>query len=455
MVSNDIYNSKEKYENYCNNFSNLTTGISNFTKGTKEKKIRKRKYICVNPANIKCFTALSNHFEIADISYIRRLRVFRVLIFICNYIPKDLVKAERDDIDEVIRQVRRANWAISTQREFIMDCKFIWRTLFPEKDNKGRVDETITPYPVRHLSGKVDKSKEKRENTTFKPSEFERLLSTFSQDTRIQAFLALSVESLGRPQELLYLKIKNITIQNNYAEIEVTSHGKEGCKLLRCIDSFFYVSKWLNEHPLKNNPEAYFFINLGKTNKYEQMTIENINKHLRIHCTLCNMKKITSYDLKRSGITLSRLRGDSDADIQHRAGWTSTKQLKVYDYSSQRDSFKRELVQRGLMLPDESTKDLHIIKVCVFCRTTNGFAETICIKCKRPLDTKALLKKEEDKEKRIDELTRRMDDMQQAMGIFRSEDLPEVMAMIKEGIMRFRKKGEKEQRDPTEGWDNN
>ena len=99
-----------------------------------------------------------------------------------------------------------------SKQDFIRDTKYIWRTLFPDKDEKGRPDETVMPYVVRHLNDRMDKSKEKLRDDKITWNEFEKILNYFNNDIRIQAYLFLALESLGRPQELLYTKIRDVEI---------------------------------------------------------------------------------------------------------------------------------------------------------------------------------------------------------------------------------------------------
>jgi hypothetical protein len=44
----------------------------------------------------------------------------------------------------------------------------------------------------------------------------------------MQAYISLAVESLARPQELLYLKVRDVETHENYARISISEHGKEG-----------------------------------------------------------------------------------------------------------------------------------------------------------------------------------------------------------------------------------
>jgi len=98
-------------------------------------------------------------------------------------------------------------------------------------------------------------------------------------------------------------------------------------------------------------------------------------------------KPITCYSLKRNGVTFARLRGESDVEIQHRARWTSTKQLKTYDLSSQEDSFRIALAKRGLIKDDKYKEFLPRTKTCLFCGFDKiGFTEDTCPKCLHVID---------------------------------------------------------------------
>jgi len=220
-----------------------------------------------------------------------------------------------------------------------------------------------------------------------------KIVQYFDKDPKIQAYLMLAFESLGRPQELLYTKVKDYEFYDEYAKIWISEHGKEGCGFLQCIDSYPYIQKWFKIHPLRNNPEAYFFINQSNRNLNKQLTNTNINKRLRNACKHLGIKKsITCYSLKRNGITYRRIRGDSDTQIQHAARWTSTKQLKVYDMSNQEDALKVELIKRGLVdaTKEEEKRFKPQFKKCQFCGVKNGFTTEFCTGCHRPMNRKKI-----------------------------------------------------------------
>ena len=116
---------------------------------------------------------------------------------------------------------------------------------------------------------------------------FEKIVNYFASDQRIQAYLTISFESLKRPQELLDVKIGGVELYDNYAKL-YGSRGKEGPVLIQCIDSYPYLIKWLEVHPLKNDKNAFLFINTGNTNTLKQLKPGTINKRQERGNGQCN-----------------------------------------------------------------------------------------------------------------------------------------------------------------------
>jgi len=395
MAENDIYNSEQKYKLFIENLDRLAI------KPEDRKKLHggKVKYYCKNKKNLDYFKKLFSVFEAKDTSYIRRCRLIQTMKVIGYATEKDLADCDREDIGKIVAYMHQVYMSPKSKQDFIRDLKYMWKVLFPEKDEKGRPDETLMPYNVRHLSDRIDKSKEKLRNDRISWEEFEKILNYFNKEPKIQAYLFIALESLGRPQELLYIKMKDVELYDNYAKVFISEHGKEGTGFLQCIDSFSYVYKWYNQHPLKYDRNAFFFINTnGTTKRNKQLRPHNINKMLRNVCKNLNIhKNITAYSLKRNGVTFRRLRGDSDVEIQHAARWTSTKQLKTYDMSKQEDAFKPKT------------------KICIFCNKHNSITIEACENCGRPLDRNRIREQEKLKEKSYIQIREEIDKIKSEM----------------------------------------
>ena len=394
MAENDIYNNKKKYEDFKQNLELFLLKPENRSNGKY-----KGKYYCKNKENLEWFVQLFKAFEAKDISYVRRNRLLMSMKLICHASNKNLRDLDRDGINNVVSFMHTAYKSPKSKSDFIIDIKHMWKILFPEKDERGRIDDNLVPYPVRHLSPKIDKSKEKRRYDKLTYEEFEKVVNFFANDARMQFYLTLSLESFGRPQEILYIKIKDVELYDNYAKIWISEHGKEGIGFLQCIDSFPYLIRWMEKHPFKNDKDSFLFVNLSDREFGQQFKPKNINNKLKTACKYLKIDKpVTAYSLKRNGVTFRRLRGDSDMEIQHAARWTSTKQLKTYDQSHQEEALKIELVKRGI-IQDKKYKDLQPkVKECFICWAKHGFTATTCDTCKRPLDREKVRVLEQKKE---------------------------------------------------------
>jgi len=421
MAEDDIYGSKKKYEKFKDNLNSLLAPKSS------EHKRGSYKYYCRNPQNIEYFKSLFTHFEARDISFIRRLRLLQTMKMIVYHTEKKLADCERQDIDKLMAAMHNTYNSPKSKANFVTDMKHLWKLLFPELDALGRPDETVIPYVVRHVSSQIDRSRQKLRKDKLTWDDFQRLIDFFGSDPRIQAYMMLALESLGRPQELLYLKLKNIEHYTNYAKIYLADHGKEGPGLLQCIDSYPYLIRWLEIHPFKNDPEAFLFINIGHTNPGKQLRPESINKMLRQACRALGINKpITCYSLKRNGVTFRRLRGESDVEIQHVARWTSAKQLKTYDLSTQDEAYNLTLKKRGLIETGqkEITQNMQS-NTCPYCNEKVGFTEKICPKCKHLLDRQAVIS-EQKKDEELKTLRTTVANMDARFENFKTELMAEI-----------------------------
>jgi len=405
MVENDIYDNEKRYLAFKANLKDFA----------HKPDAGKRKYYCKNKANLAHFKRLFDVFESQDISYVRRNKLLGNFKLICYSTEKNLKDCSREDINSTVAQMHQLYDSPKSKADFIKDLKHIWRITFPEKDEKGREDEKAVPYVVRHLSAKMDKSKEKLRGDRLTLEEYDKIVAYFSKNPMMQAFIMLLFESLGRPQEVLYTKIKDVDLYDNYAKVHISEHGKEGCGFLQCIDSYPYISRWLNLHPFRKNPDSFLFVNMDCKSSGEQFKPPNANKKIRKACKDLGInKKITCYSFKRNGVTLRRLRGDTDLDIQHAARWNSTRQLKTYDQSNQEDALKRELVKRGI-IKDEDGVYHQQPKVCAFCNAKAGFSDEICPNCARPLDRKKIIEQEKQKDTAMNELKAELDDIKKQL----------------------------------------
>ncbi len=407
MATNDIYNSKQQYQ----------TIVRKLLTGVYFNPDKKTKYYIRRKNNLKYFKKLIEEFDYKDISYIRRIQFFKALRKTCACTDKDLKDLDRDDVKSIVKELNGVHKAVNTRRDFINYNKAIWKIILPEKDSQGRAEDAILPYAWR-VKVHSDKSLEKDRDDKLTDTEYARIQKALGKDPRMQLYFALMFECLARPQELCYVNLEDIQLFDNYARIRIKEHGKEGTKTLQVIDSYYYLSEWLNKHPRKlEGAKAPLFINTGNNRKSDRLNPMTANWILRETLRRLGIKKhITNYSFKRNGVTARYLAGEPAQNIQKIAGWTSTNQLRTYDLSEQEEFLEEELIKKGIIkAKDRFKKRLVTYKQCAFCNTINPKSNEHCSQCKRPLNRNAILEAEEEKGKELSDLKEEMGRMNKVL----------------------------------------
>ena len=139
MVENDIYDNKRKYEDFKKNLHLMSLPPA-------ERNNPRIKYYCKNKINLVYFDKLFPVFEAKDLSYVRRVRLLQKLKMIVYTTENDLALCDREDINKIAAFMHTTCDSPKSKQDFIRDTKYMWKLLFPEKDEKGRADETIMPY---------------------------------------------------------------------------------------------------------------------------------------------------------------------------------------------------------------------------------------------------------------------------------------------------------------------
>lgn len=389
MAENDIYNSKKHYEGI----------VQKINSGAYLKAGKKSKYVVKNPANLDYLKRLIKEFEYKDISYIRRIDILKSVRKTAAMTEKDFKDLTRDDVKTIITKLNKSHKTLNTRRDYVNHNKAAWKIFLPEKDHQGRQDDTVVPYAWR-VKVHTDPSLKKDKSDKFTDTEYVKILRSLGKDPRMQTYFSLIYECLARPQELCYVNIEDIDLRDQYARIRIKAHGKEGTKTLQIIDGYYYLAMWLNQHPLRDNPQAPLFITLSNNQEPQRLQPKTANILLRRKLDELGIKKrLTNYSFKRNGVTSRYVAGESAQNIQKIAGWTSTDQLKTYDLSEQEEFFELELKNKGIIADDTKNREKYVTyKLCAFCNTINPKTNENCSSCARPLDRDKIIQEEQEKE---------------------------------------------------------
>lgn len=114
----------------------------------------------------------------------------------------------------------------------------------------------------------------RKEISIYKPrdlwtEEDDALLLKYCPDKGIRCYHAMSIDTSARPHELLKLRIRDVIFKNSggvqYAEVVLS--GKTTQRVILLFSALPYVKDWLDEHPLRNNPDSPLFVSLNRGNR--------------------------------------------------------------------------------------------------------------------------------------------------------------------------------------------
>jgi integrase/recombinase XerD len=313
------------------------------------------------------------------------------------------IKPKSDDPDE--------KW-ITTWNDYLGRLKFFFRWLYNYKIKKdvegGKIvvedmEEWETPEFIRIRKKKTKRDSPYSEAEIWEQDELITIIK-YEPYTRNKAALALFWDFNARNHEVTKLKIKNIRLRERYGEGEVPYEAKTGSGPILLTLSFPYVRDLLNQHPLRNSPDAALIYNLINSRPVTPDAMWTMMKQLRVRILrmlesaqikdseerqkleyLLRTKKWNPYCIRHSAIT-------SDADylpefaLKKKVRWSmNSKQPSRYIKKKMGQDLKNRILAQNGIIPDIDLKKKLPVISCPRCSETNPRENKFCSKCSYPL----------------------------------------------------------------------
>lgn len=272
---------------------------------------------------------------------------------------------------------------------------------------------------------------------------------------RDRCYHAISRDLSARPSEILNLKIKDIIIKNvgtkQYAEVLV--NGKTGSRHLPLIDSLPYVKEWLDNHPQRNNKNAYLICTLARSNVGGRLTRDGLLHIYTLHYkkkyftmllrnpTISNEDKYKIQDLLRKPWNLYIRRHSSltqkgkflkEHILRQHAGWSPCSQMHLkYLHYFGNESSESILQEYGILSKEKQQTDVLKPKQCPNCNEPNKPDGRFCAKCRLVLSYDAYNETLEEQRKKENKLAV-MEDRFNAMQL-QIQSLISIMGSVNNG----------------------
>jgi site-specific recombinase XerD/ribosomal protein S27AE len=322
------------------------------------------------------------------LSLVRVEKYVNTLRKIGEMLGKDFDKASKKDIEDLVYRIERSSYSPWTKHDYKVALKKFYKWL------KGNNEEY--PEEVRWIKTTLKEKDLLLPEQLLTEEEVMKLVDAAS-NPRDKAFIITLYESGARIGELGSMHIRDVSFEENYARLMLK--GKTGSRRVIVIASSPYLATWIQNHPLKNDPDAPLWVNIGTVNRYEAMSYPALAKLLRASAQRAGLnKKIHPHKLRHSRATFlaSKL---TEAQMNQVFGWKQGSDMpSVYVHLSGRDLDDAILGVYGLKKVDEEKPKL-VPRICPRCSMSNAYDAKFCSRCGLALDVKASAELEEARSK--------------------------------------------------------
>lgn len=313
----------------------------------------------------------------SPLSLSRTTRYAYSLKKIAKWIEIDFDKANKDDIKQLVKKIEFSEkYEDSTKHIYKVTIKKFYKWLNGGEDY---------PECVRWIKLR---NKDSKKYPWVNITEEDILaMVNVCDDSRDQSIIMALAETSGRIGEIGTPQIKHIKKWEH--GFMILFDGKTGERPIPLIASAPYIANYLNSHPHKDDPEAYFWIKRNGANYGKPMNYDDFRMMLRRKAQKAGIKKrVNPHSFRHSRATkLWKILGKDPMAMNRYHGWKpDSKMWKVYLHLSGDDVQDPLLEFYGLKKKEAKVESLIKPKVCRKCNTLNGMTSVICSECSNTLD---------------------------------------------------------------------
>ncbi len=313
-----------------------------------------------------------------------------------------LKSATRKEVEVFMSWLGQQEYSEETKTDYRTTVKLFYKWLKAEElgisveeiDRQGKVPESVNWFMVRQ-----GKSSSILPEQLLTEGEILHLLES-AKTVRDKAFIAAIAESGCRIGEIGSRQIKHLSFDSKGAILMVD--GKTGPRRVRLVTSTIFLTNWINQHRMRNNPEAPLWISYTKDTHIKHSEFTKILGQAAKKVGLT--KPINPHQFRHGRAT--KLAGKlPEALIKDCLGWTQdSRMVGRYIHLSGKNVDNAILEMNGIKTSETQEPSKLTIKKCL-CGEPNEPTAMYCAKCTKPLSMEAAIQKDlEDSQMQKDAL---------------------------------------------------
>jgi len=295
------------------------------------------------------------------------------LVSISRRLGKPFKEAEAEDVKRFVAWLQRSDYKEWTRRDLKVILRRYMRWLgkseavawmeIKQPKNNTLPEEVLTEEEIRAIA-------------------------EAAYTTRDKAFVLALYESGARIGEFLPLKLKHLSFDHYGAVLRVT--GKTGDRRIRLVASTLALQRWIEEHPAKNDPDAYLWCKTPTLYnpkwKNRHLSYGFVSRLLKELAAKAGVKKKVNPHAFRHARATFLARHLKEPEMREFFGWGKDSEMpSIYVHLSGRDVDSSVLSIYGIKDTSEVDKPKLKAEQCLRCKEANDPASRFCRRCGLPL----------------------------------------------------------------------
>lgn len=330
-----------------------------------------------------------DHLLCRGLSKARLLKYLNTLESLNRLFGKTFEDATKSDIAHLVKKIEEKGYSDWTKHDYKVVLKIFYKWL-------KRTDDY--PEEVRWIKARGRKNTILPEEILTE-DEVKKMVES-AANLRDKAFILVLYESGCRIGEILSLGLRNVHFDDYGAVLMVS--GKTGDRRVRVIYSAPKLASWIENHPLKEKPDAPLWINFSTNNKNAAFSYGATTIMLKKAAKKAGIKKRMYPHLFRHSRATHLANFLTEAQMKQHFGWVQASDMaSTYVHLSGRDVDNTLLKLQGIRTKNQEKEVVLQTIPCQRCREKNSPASKFCMRCGSPLDVQNAL--------RVDELRMKAD----------------------------------------------
>ena len=351
--------------------------------------------------NLETFLDYNDDMIIHSVSENTRYKNLNHFVLLTKMFEKNWVGITEQDLRILVAKimVKHSENGKETGYTFVLKMSLRSIVRFAQLGSRNKPEDGELSI-LKFIKAKKPKDKLTREDLPT-DEEVQKILSACADSSRDKAMISVHAEAGTRIGELLGMKIKDFVLDNHGGIIKVD--GKTGVRPIRIVKSVPYLTRWLNDHPDKDNHESPLWVYIHASDTFGQpINYAGFNSILQKRVRQAGItKRISSHLFRHKEITdLANKLTESESRMRHGWGRTSLMPSK-YTHLNQDDLDEKILQIMGVKKPEIKENPL---RECVFCKISYPVESRFCDSCSRPLDVADAIQMEKESQERTKDL---------------------------------------------------